>query len=93
MAVNVPGAISVFLFYSVILVTGLWASWKEKRRAKNTTESVVLAGRNIGLGLGTLTMIGTVAHYKLLKDLSICLLPSLFQTDYRCIFKYVLYRV
>jgi len=58
MAINVAGVVSVAVFYLVILAMGLWASWKEKKRAKNTADSVVLAGRNIGVALGTVTLIG-----------------------------------
>jgi hypothetical protein len=59
MAVNVAGTVAVAAFYLAMLATGIWASWKEKKRGGNTTESVVLAGRNIGLLLGILTMTGT----------------------------------
>ncbi len=58
MAVNVAGALSVAVFFFGMLATGLWASWKERKRGKNTAESVVLAGRNIGVVLGTITLLG-----------------------------------
>lgn len=61
MSVNIGGIIAVSVFYLIVLAMGIWASWKEKKRGKNTTDSVVLAGRNIGVTLGTLTLIATWA--------------------------------
>ncbi|XP_071131681.1 high-affinity choline transporter 1-like isoform X1 [Mytilus edulis] len=62
MAVNIPGLISVILFYVLILLVGLWAARKKKKTSgENTLESedVMLAGRNIGLLVGSFTMTAT----------------------------------
>ena len=58
MTVNIVGIVSVAVFYLLTLAVGIWAGWKEKKRSGNTTESVVLAGRNIGTYLGILTLTG-----------------------------------
>ncbi|CAC5422138.1 SLC5A7 [Mytilus coruscus] len=62
MAVNISGLISVILFYVLILLVGLWAARKKKKTSgENTLESedVMLAGRNIGLLVGSFTMTAT----------------------------------
>lgn len=66
MSVNIGGIIAVSVFYLIVLAMGIWASWKEKKRGKNTTDSVVLAGRNIGVTLGTLTLIGI--HFQIINS-------------------------
>ncbi|KAK3091589.1 hypothetical protein FSP39_020993 [Pinctada imbricata] len=57
MAVNIPGLISIIVFYLLILVIGIWASRKIK--GKHDTENLMLAGRNIGLLVGIFTMTAT----------------------------------
>nr|KAG5700862.1 hypothetical protein BaRGS_012269 [Batillaria attramentaria] len=53
MAVNVPGLISIIVFYVVILLVGVWAARKSGLRARDLDrQEVMLAGRNIGLCLG-----------------------------------------
>jgi len=60
--VNVWGVISIVVFYLAVLFIGLWAGWRQRRKAKqqgrNSTdqEEVMLAGRDIGLFVGILTM-------------------------------------
>ena len=54
MAINVVGVVAVIIFYIIILVVGLWAA----RRRKEGEEEAMLAGRNIGLFVGTFTMTG-----------------------------------
>lgn len=61
---NVPGLIGIIIFYLLILGIGLWAAWKKKGTGEDGTaagssEEVMLAGRNIGLFVGCLTMTAT----------------------------------
>ena len=61
MAVNIPGLISIIIFYLVILVIGLVAARKKKRgdeAVEGEGQEVMLAGRSIGLFVGTFTMTG-----------------------------------
>ncbi|XP_032776647.2 high-affinity choline transporter 1 [Daphnia magna] len=61
MAINVGGLVSVIVFYLVVLAVGIWAGWKHgKKSNKETgTESVMLAGRNMGVFVGIMTMTAT----------------------------------
>ena len=52
--INVVGVVAVVVFYIIILIAGLWAA----RRRKEGEEEAMLAGRNIGLFVGTFTMTG-----------------------------------
>ena len=52
--VNVVGLVSMAVFYLIILAVGLWAA----RKRKADEEETMLAGRSIGLILGTFTMTG-----------------------------------
>ena len=59
MAVNISGLISVIIFYVMILLVGLWAARKKKKTTDEghlESEDVMLAGRNIGLLVGSFTM-------------------------------------
>ncbi len=68
MALNVIGLVGIIVFYLLILGVGLWAAFKRKRNrgeeivegGDKTTESedVMLAGRDIGLFVGGMTMTG-----------------------------------
>ena len=72
--VNVGGVISVAVFYALILAIGIWFGFKQKRQQRRIgvasssgggkyqqqTETIILAGRNIGLFVGILTMTGIV---------------------------------
>lgn len=65
MNVNIGGVISVAVFYSLILAVGIWVGWKQKRKFKrlnitgaNQSENIMLAGRDMGLFVGVLTMTG-----------------------------------
>lgn len=53
--VFVAGLVGIFVFYLAILGVGIWASRKAKN---NSEEEVMLAGRSLGLVVGTLTLIG-----------------------------------
>jgi len=56
---NVWGLVSVIVFYIMILVIGLYASWKNKSLSSEDSEDVFLAGRSIGLFVGMFTMTAT----------------------------------
>ena len=60
MAVNVAGLIAVIVFYILILAVGIIAGRKSKKLSDGNTdtEEVMVAGRNIGLFVGTFTMTG-----------------------------------
>ena len=61
MAVNVPGLIAVIVFYIIIFLIGILAARKKKsgdEAVGGEGEEVMLAGRNIGLFVGTFTMTG-----------------------------------
>lgn len=66
MNVNIGGVISVALFYCLILAVGIWVGWKQKRKFErmrvvsgaNRSENIMLAGRDMGLFVGVLTMTG-----------------------------------
>jgi len=61
MAVNIPGLISIIVFYLLILLIGVWAGRKKNKSAKGADKSneVILAGRGIGLFIGSFTMTAT----------------------------------
>ena len=69
--VNVGGVVSVAVFYALILGIGIWFGFKQKRQQKNgsvgkyqqQTETIILAGRNIGLFVGILTMTGKKLNF------------------------------
>ena len=57
--VNVVGLVSIVLFYAIVLAIGIWAGWQQRKAgAKANQETVMLAGRNLGLFVGILTMGG-----------------------------------
>lgn len=56
MAVFVAGVAGLLVFYVVVLAVGVWAGTKQKNQGE---EEVLLAGRNLGLTIGLLTLIGT----------------------------------
>lgn len=62
MAVNIPGVVSMVFFYLLVLGTGIWASFKSKRRQKKSTasgvEMALLGDRSINWTLGIFTMTG-----------------------------------
>lgn len=60
MAVHIAGLIALIVFYLLILLVGIWAGRKTKQMGKDaSSESVMLAGRNIGLLVGVFTMTAT----------------------------------
>lgn len=56
MAVFIAGVIGIVVFYVIILGVGLWAA----RRRKEGEEEAMLAGRSIGMFVGTFTMTGKI---------------------------------
>jgi hypothetical protein len=61
--INVVGLISMIVFYLIVLAIGVFAGWKQRKDLKATgtshdQETVMLAGRNIGIFVGILTMGG-----------------------------------
>lgn len=69
MALNVVGLVGIIVFYLVILAVGIWAGFRKKRvnaelvqseegTAATASEEVMLAGRDIGLFVGVMTMTG-----------------------------------
>ncbi|XP_068184073.1 high-affinity choline transporter 1-like [Antennarius striatus] len=63
MAVNVPGVIVMVVFYLLVLGTGIWASFKSKRKQKKSgapgMEMVLLGNRSINWVVGIFTMTAT----------------------------------
>ncbi|XP_068605963.1 high-affinity choline transporter 1-like [Brachionichthys hirsutus] len=63
MAANVPGAIAIGIFYLMVLGTGIWASFKSRRKQKKCSatgmEMTLLGNRSINLVLGIVTMTAT----------------------------------
>ncbi|CAB3993264.1 high-affinity choline transporter 1-like [Paramuricea clavata] len=70
MALNVLGLVGIIVFYLLILGVGLWAAFKRKRSSNSDelceggdkpteSEDVMLAGRDIGLFVGAMTMTAT----------------------------------
>ncbi|XP_068184027.1 high affinity choline transporter 1-like [Antennarius striatus] len=63
MALNVPGVIVMVFFYLLVLGTGIWASFKSKRKQKKSgatgMEMVLLGNRSINWVVGVFTMTAT----------------------------------
>ncbi|XP_066267461.1 high affinity choline transporter 1-like [Branchiostoma lanceolatum] len=61
MAVNIPGIIAIVVFYLLILAIGLWAARRGQAKKDESPESqqVILAGRDIGVFVGFMTMTAT----------------------------------
>ncbi|XP_051500104.1 high affinity choline transporter 1-like [Apus apus] len=61
MALNIPGLVSLSVFFMLILVTGIWASWKSKKdqQDRNPTEMAIVGGRNINVFIGLFTATAT----------------------------------
>ncbi|XP_068597618.1 high affinity choline transporter 1-like [Brachionichthys hirsutus] len=63
MAVDVPGVIAIVFFYLLVLGTGIWASFRSKRKQRRSgatgMEMVLLGNRSINLVVGVFTMTAT----------------------------------
>ncbi|XP_068597529.1 high-affinity choline transporter 1-like [Brachionichthys hirsutus] len=60
MAVNVPGVIAIVFFYLLVLGTGIWASFRSKRKQKKSgatgMEMALLGNRSINWVVGIFTL-------------------------------------
>ena len=56
--INIPGLVSIIVFYLLILIVGLWAGWN-KRKMNSNTEGAMLANRDMGSFVGIMTMTAT----------------------------------
>ena len=61
--VNIVGVVAIVVFYLLILLVGLWAA----RRRKEGEEEAMLAGRSIGIFVGTFTMTGNFINGHVVK--------------------------
>ncbi|XP_009904449.2 high affinity choline transporter 1 [Dryobates pubescens] len=61
MSLNLPGLVSLSVFFILTLATGIWASWKSKKDQQNRspTEMAIVGGRNINVFLGLFTATAT----------------------------------
>ena len=79
--INWWGLVAIIIFYIVILVVGLFASWKKKAVSQTDSEELMLAGRDIGLFVGCFTMTGiylyTTVYWRNYSTTSITLLHEL----------------
>ena len=57
---HVPGLVGVILFYLLILGVGILAAWKTKTLTSNNRDDYMVAGRNMGLALGSITLTGEI---------------------------------
>lgn len=67
MAVDVPGLVSVIVFYILILAIGVWGSRKARHVEKKCTgpksEIAIVGGRNISVLVGMFTMTGSLSFF------------------------------
>ncbi|KFV14605.1 High affinity choline transporter 1, partial [Pterocles gutturalis] len=61
MVLNIPGLVSLSVFFMLTLATGIWASWKSKKEQqnRNPTEMAIVGGRNINVFIGLFTATAT----------------------------------
>ncbi|XP_054066780.1 high affinity choline transporter 1-like [Rissa tridactyla] len=61
MALNIPGLVSLSVFFMLTLATGIWASWKSKKdqQNRNPAEMAMVGGRNINVFIGLFTATAT----------------------------------
>ena len=70
MAVFVAGLVGMIAFYILILVVGLVAG-RKKNSNINSVEHAILADRNFGYVVGSLTLIGIKPTYVLTKNFNL----------------------
>lgn len=60
MALNIPGLVSLSVFFTLTLAAGIWASWKSRKdqQNRNPTEMAMVGGRNINVFIGLFTATG-----------------------------------
>ena len=56
MTLNIPGLISIIVFYIIILVLGVYIGRRKNKRGNS--EELFLANRNLGLVIASLTTAG-----------------------------------
>ncbi|NXT21032.1 SC5A7 protein, partial [Syrrhaptes paradoxus] len=61
MVLNIPGLVSLSVFFMLTLAAGIWASWKSKKEQqnRNPTEMAIVGGRNINVFIGLFTATAT----------------------------------
>ncbi|XP_068005095.1 high affinity choline transporter 1-like [Melanerpes formicivorus] len=61
MSLNIPGLVSLSVFFTLTLAAGIWAAWKSKKVQQNRspTEMALVGGRNINVFLGLFTATAT----------------------------------
>ncbi|NXH22627.1 SC5A7 protein, partial [Bucco capensis] len=61
MALNIPGLVSLSVFFTLTLATGIWASWKSKKEQqnRNPAEMAIVGGRNMNVFIGLFTATAT----------------------------------
>ncbi|NWX11867.1 SC5A7 protein, partial [Aegotheles bennettii] len=61
MAQHILGLVSLSVFFTLTLATGIWASWKSKKNHQNSnpTEMAIVGGRNINVFIGLFTATAT----------------------------------
>ena len=79
--INIVGLVAIIVFYLLILFVGLWAA----RRRKEGEEEAMLAGRSIGIFVGTFTMTGTrnEQNFDILPFKVLVFLKHRFLIDYK----------
>lgn len=94
MALNVLGLIGIIVFYLLILGVGLWAAFKKKKSSQGElceggdkpteSEDVMLAGRDIGLFVGAMTMTGRRSFIACLELLYACIINCFVSWCWYC---------
>ena len=85
MAINAIGLIAMVVFYALILFVGIWASWyKRNQGAGRKSETIMVAGRDIGTFVGLFTMTGGFFEFviKAMQASNLFLLPALLTQIY-----------
>lgn len=76
MAVNVPGVVAMVIFYLLVLGTGIWASFKSRRKLQKSpagaVDATLLGNRSIKWLLGIFTMTGEKLLAELLMVWQLC---------------------
>jgi len=79
MAINVVGLVAMIVFYALILFVGIWAAWyKRNQGTGRKSETIMVAGRDIGMFVGLFTMTGEFFEFviKTMQVSNLCLLRA-----------------
>ena len=71
MTINIPGLVSIIVFYLLILAIGLYGAWKKRQKGKksqNENERAMVGERDFGLFVLGFTMTGIVVFSKYLMN-------------------------